>query len=75
MNGDVMAQQMNEQTNKSDAIALTTPRSSPSRPAGGKIELRARLVIPSHTSCRYNTWSEKIFGSETFCGVVRWRRD
>ena len=66
MNGDVMAQQMNEQTNKSDAITLTTPREPLDRRRGGKIELRARLVIPTHTLCGYNTGSEKIFGSETF---------
>ena len=66
MNDDVMAQQMNEQTNKSDAIALTTPREPLDRRRGGKIELRARLLSPAYTSCRYNTGSEKIFRSETF---------
>ena len=36
MNDDVMAQQMNEQTNKADAIAATIPRSLPRIERGGK---------------------------------------
>jgi hypothetical protein len=66
MNDDVMAQQMNEQTNKSDAIALTTPREPLDRRRGGKLGRARTLHFPSHTLCGYNTRSEKIFRSETF---------
>jgi hypothetical protein len=68
VNGDVMAQQMNEQTNKSDAIALTTPREPLDRRRGGKLGRARTLHFPAYTLLGHNTGSEKIFSFETFCG-------
>ena len=49
-----------------DRIVSTIPIEPAVRPPGGKIEVRARLVIPAHTSSRYNTELEKNIMLGTF---------
>jgi hypothetical protein len=46
----------------SDAFALTIPREPLQTRRGGKIEFRARLVFPAHTSRGNNTELKKYLG-------------
>jgi hypothetical protein len=62
-------------SNHSIRMRLTTPREPLDRRRGGKIEFGAPLETSAHTFAARTTEFQKIFGSETFCGVVTWRRD
>jgi len=51
----VMDERVRSKQTSNKQFALTTPRELAAAPAGGKIEVFARLVFSAHTSGRNNT--------------------